>query len=173
MAILTQFFCKCIFYIHPEAAKKNWPTFFVFYPPKRDVFFIGGAWLARFPGLRVYPQFWKSDQPGTPCKKNVSFGGVKHKKSGPNNFFRQVHTYKKYILQKKWSKTVIPALSSGQKNLHPAIWGCHHQLDDLHRNPNANNRDHLVGQRTNDSTASLDKRGHKKLGLSEMRLLRP
>ena len=43
---------------------------------------------------------------------------------------------------------VIPALSSGQHNLHPAIWGCHHQLDDHYRNPNVDNRDHLVGQLT-------------------------
>ena len=54
------FFAKCIFYMHPGAAKKIWPTFFVFYPPKRDVFFIGGAWLARFPELRACPHFWKS-----------------------------------------------------------------------------------------------------------------
>ena len=73
-----------------------------------------------------------------PANKNVSFGGVKHKKSGPNNFFRQVHTYKKYILQKKWSKTVNPALSGDPNYLHPPIWGCHHQLNDHHRNPNIN-----------------------------------
>ena len=29
-------------------------------PPKETFFFAGGAWLARFPELRVYPQFWKS-----------------------------------------------------------------------------------------------------------------
>ena len=28
------------------------------------------------------------------------------------------------------------------------IWGCHRQLDDQYRNPNINNRDHLVGQLT-------------------------
>ena len=44
-------------------------------------------------------------------------------------FLRLPDTYKKYILQKKWSKTVIPALSSGQHNLQTLIGGCHHQLD--------------------------------------------
>ena len=28
------------------------------------------------------------------------------------------------------------------------MWGCHRQLDDQYRNPNINNRDHLVGQLT-------------------------
>ena len=63
-------------------------------------------------------------------------------------FLQPRDTYSKETLQKKWPKTVIPALNSGQNNLHPAIWGCHHQLDDHHRNPNVNNRDHLVGQLT-------------------------
>ena len=56
--------------------------------------------------------------------------------------------YKKYILQKKWVKKAIPALSSGQSNLQTPIGGCHRQLDDQNRNPNINNRDHLVGQLT-------------------------
>ena len=43
------------------------------------------------------------------------------------------------------SELVIPAPNSGQNNLHPAKWGCHHQLDDHHRNPNVNNRNHQVG----------------------------
>ena len=51
---------------------------------------------------------------------------------------------------------VIPALNSGQNNLHTAIWDCHHQLDDHHRNPNVNNRDHLVGQLTNASDNGVD-----------------
>ena len=62
--------------------------------------------------------------------------------------------------KKKWSELVIPALNSGQNNLHPAIWGCHHQLDDHQRNSNVNNRDHLVGQLTNiepETSASVQK----------------
>ena len=65
-------------------------------------------------------------------------------------FLRLPETYNKYILQKKWTKTVNPALSSGQHNLLPAIWGCHRQLDDHYRNPNINNKDH-VGQLTRGS----------------------
>ena len=57
-------------------------------------------------------------------------------------------TYKKYILQKNWVKTVIPAFSSGQNNLPPSIWGPSRQLDDQHRNTNMNDKDHLVGQLT-------------------------
>ena len=72
------------------------------------------------------------------------FGGEKPKKVS-QIFLRLRETYKKYILQKNWTKTVNPALSSGQHNLLPAIWGCHRQLDDHHRNPNINNRDHLGG----------------------------
>ena len=52
------------------------------------------------------------------------------------------------ILQKNWVKTAIGAHSSGQSNLHTPIWGCHRQLDDQHRNPNMNNKDHIVGQLT-------------------------
>ena len=39
--------------------KKIGPLFLCLTPQKRR-FFAGGAWLARFPELRVYPQFWKS-----------------------------------------------------------------------------------------------------------------
>ena len=44
-------------------------------------------------------------------------------------------------MQKKWSKTVICGLSSGQTNLHPPIWGHGRQLDERHRNPNINIRE--------------------------------
>ena len=60
-------------------------------------------------------------------------------------------TYKKYILQKNWVKTVIPAFSSGQSNLPPSIWGPSRQLDDQHKNTNMNDKDHLVGELTNDN----------------------
>ena len=56
--------------------------------------------------------------------------------------------YRKYILEKNWSKTIIPALSSGQTKNDTPILGCRHQLDDHNRNPNMNNRDHLVGRPT-------------------------
>ena len=56
--------------------------------------------------------------------------------------------YRKYILEKNWSKTTIPALGSGQTENDTPILGCRHQLDDQNRNPNMNNRDHLVGRPT-------------------------
>ena len=55
--------------------------------------------------------------------------------------------------KKNWVKTAIPALSSGQSNLQTPIWGPSRQLDDQHRNPNINNRDHLVGQLTSSHCA--------------------
>ena len=58
-------------------------------------------------------------------------------------------------MQKNWVKTAIPALSSGQSNLQTPIWGCHRQLDDQYRNPNNNNRDHLVGQLNTNSASKI------------------
>ena len=81
-------------------------------------------------------------------KKNCFWRGKTHRIS-PKKFLRPRDTYKKYILQKNWVKTVIPAFSSGQSNLPPSIWGPSRQLDDQHRNTNMNNKDHLVGQLTN------------------------
>ena len=49
---------------------------------------------------------------------------------------------------KKLSQTAIPAPSSGQTDLQTPIWGRSYQLDDQIRNPNVNNRDHLVGRPT-------------------------
>ena len=85
---------------------------------------------------------------GPPAGKKRFFWRGKIKKKSPKFFLRLRDTYKKYILQKNWSKTAIPALSSGPSNLQQSIWGRHHQLDDQHRNPNMNNKDHLVGQLT-------------------------
>ena len=112
----------------------------------------------RFPELRACPQFWKTGQPSSPTEdqcyffmmqfskiegmpsipeiwpashpvqRKVLFWGGKTQKKSAKFFLQLPDTYKKYILQKKWSKTDIPALSSGLNNLHPAIWGCHHQL---------------------------------------------
>ena len=98
----------------------------------------------RTPSLEIgttSPEIWTRSE-----KRAVS--GGKTKKKLPKFFLRLQDTYKKYILQKNWVKTAIPALSSGQSNLHTPIWGCHRQLDDQHRNPNMNNKDHLVGRLT-------------------------
>ena len=83
-----------------------------------------------------------------PLRKKTVLSGGKTEKNLSQFFLRLANTYKKYILQKNWVKTVIPALSSGQSNLHQPKWGCHRQLDNHHRNPNSNDRDHLVGQLT-------------------------
>ena len=80
-------------------------------------------------------------------KKRLFWGGKTQKKSAKKNL-RLLDIHKMYILQKNWTKTVNPALSSGLNFLPPPIWGHHHQLDDQQRNPNMNNRDHLVGQLT-------------------------
>ena len=84
---------------------------------------------------------------GPPTEKTALSGG-KTKKKLPKFFLRLRDTCKKYILQKNWVKTAIPALSSGRNNLQTPIWGHHCQLDDQHRNPNMNNKDHHVGQLT-------------------------
>ena len=78
-------------------------------------------------------------------KKRLVWGGKTQKKSA-KIFLRLHDTHKMYILQKIWTKTVNPALSSGLNFFPPPIWGHHHQLDDQQRNPNMNNKDHLVGQ---------------------------
>ena len=85
----------------------------------------------------------------TPYKNKQLFRGVKMKKSCPTFFCGFVIHMKNTLCKKKWVKTPIPALSSDQSNLQTPIWGRHHQLDDQNKNPNINNRDHLVGQLTN------------------------
>ena len=72
------------------------------------------------------------------------FGGKSYKK-WLIFWGRFPYVYKKYILQKNWTKTVNPALSSDINILPPAIWASHCQLDDHQINPNINNRDHLDG----------------------------
>ena len=55
------FFLQNVFFICiPEPQKKFGQLFLCFTPPKETFFFIGGAWLARFPELRACPHFWKS-----------------------------------------------------------------------------------------------------------------
>ena len=57
------------------------------------------------------------------------------------NFFLQLaNIYKIYILQKKWSKSTNPALSSGPNISLPLIWGSHHQLDDQYKEPMVNTK---------------------------------
>ena len=65
------------------------------------------------------PPPWKSG----PLPKKTAVSGGKTKKKLPTFFLRLWDTYKKYILQKNWVKTAIPALSSGQTNLHPPNMG--------------------------------------------------
>ena len=77
-------------------------------------------------------------------------------KKSAKKILRLHDTHKMYILQKNWTKTVNPALSSGLNFFPPPIWGHHHQLDDQHRNPNMNNKDHLVGQLTSLMQISSD-----------------
>ena len=62
------------------------------------------------------------DSQGPPTRKKTTLSGGKTKKKLPNFFLRLWDTYKKYILQKNWVKTAIPALSSDQSNLHPPIY---------------------------------------------------
>ena len=75
----------------------------------------------------------------------IQFLEEKLKKSQPHFFCGSVIPIKNTFWKKKWPKTVNPALSSDVSILPLTIWGCHCQLDDHHRNPNTNNRDHLVG----------------------------
>ena len=101
-----------------------------------------------FPGIRFRNRIPGNLANQGPPPKKVAFSGGKTKKKLPKFFLGLCDTYKKYILEKNWVKTAIPALSSGQNNLQTPIWGCHRQLNDQYKNPNMNNKDHLVGQLT-------------------------
>ena len=98
-----------------------------------------------FQNLRINPQISKTPRKAPWVEFIIQFLGEKLKKKSAKFFLRPCHTHKKYILQKKWPKTVNPALSSDVSILPLPIWGCHCQLDDHYRNPNTNNKDHLVG----------------------------
>ena len=50
------------------------------------------------------------------------------------------HIYDRYIFKKNWPKSVSPTLSSAEKNLHPPMWGCHHQLDNQNKYPMVNTK---------------------------------
>ena len=77
------------------------------------------------------PQFWKKALP----LKNDQFRGQKHLENATSNFLQLLNIYKIYILQKIWSKSTNPALSSGPNISLPLIWGSHHQLDDQYKEP--------------------------------------
>ena len=87
--------------------------------------------------MGINPQFLKTPRKALWVELIIRDLGGKPQKVAPI-FLRTHDKFKKYILQKNWTETVNPALSSGQHNLHPAIWGSHRQLDDHHRNPNTN-----------------------------------
>ena len=119
-------------------------------------------WSSHTTGL-LFSQRGGSCGSGTPSpeiwtlSEKTAVSGGKTKKKLPKFFLRLWDTHKKYILQKNWVKTAIPALSSGQSNLQTSIWGCHRQLDDQHRSPNTNNKDHLVGRLTRYRAATAAK----------------
>ena len=71
---------------------------------------------------RIFHNF--SETPAGPRggEKNCFRGGKTHKNTA-KIFLRLRDIYKKYILQKNWVKTVIPAFSSGQSNLPPSYMG--------------------------------------------------
>ena len=82
------------------------------------------------------PQFWKT----TTFLKNGQLRGQKHLENAHKKILQLANIYKIYILQKNWSKSTNPALSSGPNISLPLIWGCHHQLDDQHKEPMVNTK---------------------------------
>ena len=82
---------------------------------------------------QLEPRIRKFGQMVSEVKLNCAFQGLKMAKKWLFQIFHGVQTYKKYILQKKWSKNLIPAPGNGESNLPPLIWGCHRQLDDRHQ----------------------------------------
>ena len=85
--------------------------------------------------LAPAPQFWKT----APPLKNGQLRGQKHLENAPN-FFHSLQTNTKFTFCKKLSKSTNPALSSGPNYLLLLIWGCHHQLDDQHKEPMVNTK---------------------------------
>ena len=118
---------------------------------------VGMSW-----DFRAVPQFWKSSWQPAMIKRICNRQGNNTElffqnwgpalNSGKNlkvtNYFRPKtlwiwpkffphlpHLYKIYILQKYWSKTTNPTLSSGLKKTLPRIWGHQRQLDDQDKEP--------------------------------------
>ena len=74
----------------------------------------------RNPGSNeLEPEFWKIAQMASWVLLKCVFGGLKMAKKWLFQIFHEVQTYKKYILQKKWSKNLIPAPGNGWSNLPP------------------------------------------------------
>ena len=94
------------------------------------------------------PQFWKNSSWTQGLGEKSLFYGEKNPKTLHNFFYGFLIHIKKTFYKKNWVKTALPGLSSGRNNLQTPIRGCHRQLDDQHRNPNMNNKDHHVGQLT-------------------------
>ena len=80
------------------------------------------------------PHFWET----APPLKNGQIRGQKHLEQPPKFFLQLPNIYKIYILQKNWSESANPALSSGPNISLPLIWGSHHQLDDQYKEPMVN-----------------------------------
>ena len=89
-----------------------------------------------FPELRDRPSILGKG----PSPKKRSILGAKTPRKCTKFFSRLPNIYKIYILQKKWSKSTNPVLSSDPNNLLPLIGGCHHQLDDQYKEPMVNTK---------------------------------
>ena len=105
----------------------------------------GSSWTEVFQNLRINPRILKTPRKAPGVEFIIQFWGEKLKKICQFFFCGSLIPIKNTFCKKKWPKTVNPALSSDVSILPLTIWGCHCQLDDHHRNPNTNNRDHLVG----------------------------
>ena len=68
---------------------------------------------------QLEPRIRKFGQMVSEVKLNCVFQGLKMAKKWLFQIFHEVQTYKKYILQKKWSKNLIPAPGNGWSNLPP------------------------------------------------------
>ena len=137
--------------VHCSAVSGNWGAPLNFWKPSLWGLF---AWSlsvevdSSFRKLRGAPQFLETSSLRTDARNFGPFWQGKTPQKTVKKVLWPHDTYRKYILQKKWIKTAISALSSDQSNLHTPIWGPSRQLDDQYRNPNINNRDRLVGQLT-------------------------
>ena len=89
-----------------------------------------------FPELRDRPSILGKG----PSPKKRSILGAKTPRKCTKFFSWLPNIYKIYILQKKWSNSTNPFLSSDPNNLLPLIGGCHHQLDDQHKEPMVNTK---------------------------------
>ena len=145
--------------VHCSAVSRNWGAPLNFWKPSLWGLYAWNLSVevdSSFQKLRGAPQFLKTSSLRTNAWNFGPFWQGKTPQKPVKKVLWPHDIYKKYLLQKKWVKTAIPALSSGQSNLHQPIWGCHRQLDDHHRNPNNNDRDHLVGQLTTTTGTHLE-----------------